>query len=304
MRIHDGVHALKIPFRISVAPGRILERFVYVYLLEGDGRVALIDAGVAGSVEPVSAYLRSIGRDIAEVELVCLTHAHPDHIGGASEIQAASGCRFVAHVADKPWIEDVARQKRERPVPGFDTLVAGPVTVGFPIADGDVIGIPGGRYLEVIHTPGHSRGHLAFSLPEAGILFSGDALPLPGDMPIYEDPVTALASLEKLRGISGVRMLCSSWDDPRSGEEVAGIFDGAAGVFRNVHAAVMAAREEMTASPDGGAGDDPDAVADAVITRLNLPPTCKNPIFIATVRAHLEAIRQGAEWSGPPPSPA
>ena len=85
MQITPSIHAIRHPFRIPVAPGITLDRFVYSYLIYGD-TVTLIDTGVAGCETQIFEYIRSTGRDPSEIALIILTHSHPDHIGAAQAI--------------------------------------------------------------------------------------------------------------------------------------------------------------------------------------------------------------------------
>src|SRR5512137_779298 len=121
MQITPSIHALRHPFKIPVAPGIAIDRFVYSYILAGE-TITLIDTGVAGCENCIFDYIRSIGRDPEEITLIILTHSHPDHIGAAKAIRDATGCSVMAHSSERVWIEDVDRQNRERPVPGFSTL--------------------------------------------------------------------------------------------------------------------------------------------------------------------------------------
>lgn len=224
MRVSEHVHALRIPFQIDIGPGQRLDRFVYCYVVEGDG-ITLIDTGVAGSEKIISDHLDEQGSDLDEVKRIVLTHAHPDHLGAAKAIQAATGCIVAVHRADRPWAEDVELQNRQRPVSGFHELVGGSVKVEQELTDGEKIALGPSLRMEVFHTPGHSPGSCSFLLE--GILFSGDAIPLPGEMPIYDDFASSLASLERLQYTPGARRLCMSWASPTKGVEKS-IADGIA----------------------------------------------------------------------------
>ena len=103
------------------APGLILDRFVYSYLVYGE-TITLIDTGVAGCETHIFDTIRSAGRDPSEIALVILTHSHPDHIGAARAIREATGCSIAAHPAERAWIDDVELQNRERPVRGLHSL--------------------------------------------------------------------------------------------------------------------------------------------------------------------------------------
>ena len=128
MQVSKHVHALRIPFEVISPSGVTVRRFVYVYLIHGK-EVCLIDTGVASSERLIFDYLRKTGRKPAEISMTVLTHSHPDHIGSAQAVKRTSGCSFAAHLGEKAWIEDVALQARERPVPGFNSLVEGPVEI-------------------------------------------------------------------------------------------------------------------------------------------------------------------------------
>jgi glyoxylase-like metal-dependent hydrolase (beta-lactamase superfamily II) len=147
MQVTPHIHALKVPFRIPAGPGRTIDRFVYCFLVYGES-VCLVDSGVAGSEKLIFDYLARTGRSPKEIDILILTHSHPDHIGAAAAIKEASGCTVIAHKEERRWIEDIALQERERPVPGFAALVWDPVSVDHPIEDGDAIKLGGG--LEVI----------------------------------------------------------------------------------------------------------------------------------------------------------
>ena len=100
MRVTDRVHALKIPFRIQTPLGATLERFVYSYVIFGP-RICLVDSGVANSEKAIFGYIREAGRDPGEISHLVLTHSHPDHIGAARAIKAATGCTVLAHPAER-----------------------------------------------------------------------------------------------------------------------------------------------------------------------------------------------------------
>lgn len=181
MQITDRIHALKIPFQITDPSGQKVPRFVYVYLIYGK-RICLIDSGVASSEKIILDYLQETGRRPEEISQLILTHSHPDHMGAARAIKSISGCTVAAHAAEKSWIEDVDLQERERPVPGFKSLVAGSVHVDQTLQDGDLLDLDGVS-MQVLQTPGHSSGSICLWLPEVGALFSADAVPVPGSMP-------------------------------------------------------------------------------------------------------------------------
>ena len=239
MQVAPSVHALRHRFGIPVAPGRILDRFVYSYLVYGES-ITLIDTGVAGCEERIFDSILSFGREPSEISLTILTHSHPDHIGAARVIQEETGCRIAAHPAERAWIEDVEHQNRERPVPGFAMLVGGSVNVDLELHDGDLIKTGGIHEMRVVHTPGHSPGSISLYFPREGVLFSGDAIPVPGGLPVYDDALASARSVQRLRRIPKIRLLLSAWDEPRRDGGAYRAMDRAASYMEMIHRAVLA----------------------------------------------------------------
>ena len=219
MKITETVHAVKHPFRLALGEGQFAERSVYSYILTGE-RICLIDTGVSSTSLLLQEYLRDIGRSPGEISLVLITHSHPDHIGGCKAIRKISPASFGAHFAEKPWIEDVERQVRERPILNFFELVEGSVSVDLDLKEGETILWEAGKGLRVLETPGHSRGALSFLFEKEGVLFSGDAIPSFGTVPVYIDPQTSIKSIQKLQKLSGVKYLLSSWHEPITGDRI------------------------------------------------------------------------------------
>ncbi len=89
-----------------------------------------------------------------DIGLAVLTHAHPDHMGGALAVKERTGCVVAARELEKDWIQDIDLQYRQRPVPGFHRLVEGALTVDRELRDGELIDAGHGRALEVMHPPG------------------------------------------------------------------------------------------------------------------------------------------------------
>jgi len=280
MQVTPSVHAIRHPFRIPAAPGVSLDRFVYSYIVYGE-TITLIDTGVAGCEEQIFSSIRSAGRDPSEVALIILTHSHPDHIGAARAIRQATGCSIAAHPLERAWIEDVGLQNRERPVPGFAMLVGGPVQIDRELGDGEPVkpdGTGAGE-MQVFHTPGHSPGSISLFMQSEGALFSGDAVPVPGDLPVYDDAVASAESVMRLRRLTGIRVLLSAWDEPRIGGEAYRRMDRAVEYLQMIHDAVLA----------GAGTGSPDMVefARKTAAAIGLPPGAANPLLARTFTANL-----------------
>ena len=289
MQISPHVHALRLPFKVPVAPGIALDRFVNSFLIYGKA-ITLIDTGVAGCEREIFDYIRSTGRDPSEISLIVQTHAHPDHIGATQAIQEATGCAVAIHAAERQWIEDVALQNRDRPVPGFDVLVGGPANVNRVLEDGDVLDLDGDHILDLIvfHTPGHSPGSVSLLLRYEGALFCGDAVPVPGDLPVYDDVEQSVQSIRRLNNLDGVDLLLSSWDDPRAGICTCQRINGALAYLQEVHDAVIASAGKDT--------PDPMDLCRRTAKVLGLPPQAVTPLLARTfaanmrVRAHKDLL--------------
>ena len=115
-----------------------------------------------GSLARLHAAIRALGRSPSEITRFVVTHAHPDHLGGAA------GADVLLHPADRD------RAVRLNAGTIARRLALRRVTGTVPIADGEVLPVLGG--LRVVHTPGHTPGSVCLYAAREGILFSGDAL--------------------------------------------------------------------------------------------------------------------------------
>ncbi len=98
-------------------------------------------------------------------EVILLTHGHIDHTNAAAELKSHFGCTVICHDLDKEMVASRG--------PAIWGLERHPCKVDTTVEDGDVINI-GGVGFGVIHTPGHTRGSVCFTLDR--LLFSGDTL--------------------------------------------------------------------------------------------------------------------------------
>jgi glyoxylase-like metal-dependent hydrolase (beta-lactamase superfamily II) len=280
MQITPSIHAIRHSFKVPITPNISIDRFVYSYLIYGE-TITLIDTGVAGGEMQIFDYIRSSGRNPSEISLIILTHSHPDHIGSARAIQQETGCSMAAHPAERAWIEDVDLQNRERPVPGFAALVGGPVNIDNELIDGDSIEPDETRQGEmlVLYTPGHSAGSLSLFLHNEGALFSGDAIPVPGDLPVYDDALLSVRSVNKLKAIRGIRVLLPSWDEPRKVGNVYQQMDLALEYLQHIH--------EVVLDSAGEGIPDPMEFTVKAAAVLGLPPQAVNPLLSRTFAANL-----------------
>ncbi|MFQ5522055.1 MAG: MBL fold metallo-hydrolase [Acidimicrobiia bacterium] len=152
---------------------------------DGDRGLALIDTGYPKHAPAIEKDMHSIGADPSQLTHIIITHAHPDHLGSAKHFS-----RGTIPVAIHPGDTDVARagiiHQTMKPGPGLMNKILFKLLIGskpyeFPafepqasLGDGVVLSIAGG--LEVIHTPGHTAGHVSLLWRrDRRLLFTGDA---------------------------------------------------------------------------------------------------------------------------------
>lgn len=278
MQLTPRIHQLTIPFVVP-APGGPIPRSANVFIICTD-TVTLIDSGVAGAEERIFACLREMGRLPGQIGQLILTHSHPDHVGAARAIREATGCCVAAHGGERNWIEDTALQEQQRPVPGFRTLVGGPVRVDRELFDGERLDLGAGFHLEVLHTPGHSSGSISLHAPAEQALITGDAVLLAGDMPIFDDYPAAQTSLQRLRGCDADWLL-SAWDDPRRGEEAQQRIDESMAWLKLI-------RETVRIVSGGKPAMEPLELCRRVAAELGLPPFAVNPLVARSFMACLK----------------
>lgn len=278
IQLTKHIHAIKIPFQIKTKMGTV-DRFVYVYLIY-DEEIYLIDSGVASSERAVFDYIKQTGRAPEEISWVILTHSHPDHIGAVKTIKQVTDCLVAAHVGEKSWIEDVEQQYKDRPIPNFHSIVGGSVNIDRILEDGDVLDL-GNIRLEVFHTPGHSKGSISLLLHEDKALLAGDAIPLVGSIPIYEDVLTSVNSIKKLKCIKGIEVLLTSWDDPKKDKKAYEIMDESLAYLQHIHEVVLSVYENVSIISED--------FYKQVLLGLGMPQLIVNPLITKSFEAHLKA---------------
>lgn len=280
MQVTPHIHALRIPFQVPVSQELMLDRFVYVYLIVGR-HIHLIDSGVAGSGPIIFDYLQQQGRKPEEITDLILTHAHPDHIGGARSIKQATGCKTYLHPAEVDWAEHIEHQFAERPVPGFYTLVEGSIEIDQAIKEGDTLELEEDIRLRVIHTPGHSPGSISLLFKSEATLLSGDALIPPKEIPLYDDIREMVTTVRSLQTVADISVLLSSWEEPVKGAAVIRERMGQSmDYLRRIHATVC--------EVSGGQEVEPMKLCGQVVQKLGLHPGAVNPLvakgFISSLR--------------------
>ena len=150
------------------------------FLLRGeDGQVTVLDMGLRLSGPRAMAALAWIGSDPSDVTRLLLTHAHTDHAGGAAYVAGRTGRTAQGVGVHADDADSVRTGVAPRPGSRLGRLTARfqgftPLAVDEELTDGQVLPDAGG--LRVIHTPGHSPGHVAYLHEPTGVLVTGDSI--------------------------------------------------------------------------------------------------------------------------------
>ena len=132
---------------------------------EASRQAVLIDPG--GNVPQLLERARAAD---LQIQAIWLTHAHLDHVSGVAEAVELTGVEVWLHAADRP-LYDATQQQGEM----FGLTVRLPPPPDHELVPGEPLRL-GGLDVDVIHVPGHSPGHVAFWVPTAGTVISGDCL--------------------------------------------------------------------------------------------------------------------------------
>jgi glyoxylase-like metal-dependent hydrolase (beta-lactamase superfamily II) len=207
----------------------------YMFIENADD-LTLIDPSFLPQLPILENYVLNAGYNMMNVRRIILTHLHIDHAQAANEIRKRTGAKIYSH-----WIEagylahnppyngpptiqaiiDVLKKSGlsvEELTKEFGSMELEPIIVDEQVSDGDTIGS-----LKVIHTPGHTPGHISLYYDEDRILFGADTIykhvfgaeGMYISPPIVSiDPVTATVSAQRLSKIKFDKLLMSHQDSP------------------------------------------------------------------------------------------
>jgi glyoxylase-like metal-dependent hydrolase (beta-lactamase superfamily II) len=191
-RIEPGLWRIPLPLPFAL-------RSANAYLIAGDGEWVLVDCGLGtpDGEAALRAGLRRAGVDFEHITTLVLTHAHPDHIGLAGPIHAASGAAVRMLGPEAERVYDVWGDSEMRAFRFTDQMYAAngmplddleesvrasrrlrrvihvpPEGAVDPVEDGDILHLAGRAY-RAFWTPGHSDYHLCL-LREDGLFIAGD----------------------------------------------------------------------------------------------------------------------------------
>lgn len=144
------------------------------YLIETDTGLILVDAGMSGSANNILSTIKEFKKPL---ELIVLTHADIDHVGGAATIKRETGAKVAIGIKDAPVLTGKKRGKKVKGPLNLVFKVLAPfvkfeyITPDQILKDGDSVGS-----FKILDTPGHTDGSISLYRASDGVVISGDAL--------------------------------------------------------------------------------------------------------------------------------
>jgi len=173
-------------------PGPFTLQGTNTYLVGRGARRALIDTG-EGKPEYASLLASVLQNEKAAVSSVYITHHHHDHIGGIPSVLDSSPSpislyKYLDAKMDTDSLHQYSPVADKAAFPIDDTTEPASTTT-----------------LEVVYSPGHTKDHIAFYLPEENAIFTGDCV-LGQGTTVFNDLRLYLASVAKLRDLNASRL--------------------------------------------------------------------------------------------------
>jgi glyoxylase-like metal-dependent hydrolase (beta-lactamase superfamily II) len=137
----------------------------YLINREGSSRALIVDPG-----EEAPRLLEEIESRGLELDGILLTHTHFDHVGAVAPVARATGAEVWVPVIEKPVLADIMSYV---PWAGFGPYESWDAE--HTVEGGEKLELAGFE-IDVIFTPGHSPGHVTYSIPSESAVFSGDVL--------------------------------------------------------------------------------------------------------------------------------
>lgn len=171
MRIAEGISLLEIKMHSKGA-------IIYPTLLWDEDNVILIDIGMPGQLLKITEAIEDEGVPYKRLNKVIITHQDLDHTWGLYRLlnESKNTIEILTHEDEKPYIEgekDLVRLN-QRKMAELILKKNPPLNVNKTLKDNDELPYCGG--IKIIHTPGHTPGHICIYHPNSKTLIVGDAL--------------------------------------------------------------------------------------------------------------------------------
>jgi glyoxylase-like metal-dependent hydrolase (beta-lactamase superfamily II) len=213
MKIADHLEMLELSMSVMG-----VKRIVYPTVIWDAANVILVDTGVPTNLETIKKQMQDAGTSFAKLNIIIASQQDIDHVAGIRGIIKENAQVLVfAHEEDRPYIQGDKKVKRlnskfmerikdlpeEERLSVIDMFENSSVKVDRALSDGEVLPYCGG--ITVIHTPGHTPGHISLYHQKSKTLIAGDAMNIldgqlvgPNRDPMSEDKVNASDALKSL----------------------------------------------------------------------------------------------------------
>lgn len=201
---------------------------IHPTLIWDETGATLVDAGFPGQFEQLIQAVTKAGVPFAHIKRVIITHQDWDHIGTLPAIAATNNeVKIYAHASEKPYLEgtipylkmtpekiavrvqSLPKEMRENAAAIFESIPT--FSIDQVLADGEKLPF---HEIEIIHTPGHTPGHVCLYVKSHRLLIAGDQLRIENDCLVgpakmyTPDMPTALQSLKKLVAYDIEHIIC------------------------------------------------------------------------------------------------
>ena len=200
----------------------------YPVLFHDGVSTMLVDTGFPWHLPMLESAIASLGVQLKALRRIVLTHQDIDHISNARLLRNISGATIMAHHGDVPYIQGEKHLMKLNPAFIASMLATMPeaaresanrvysnpssVPVDQQVSDGETI--PLGVGVQVIHTPGHTPGHISLYIPSEELLIAGDALRVENGQLVgpnkahTPDMAQAMDSVRKIAKLKIDKVLC------------------------------------------------------------------------------------------------
>ena len=137
----------------------------YLFRRDGSDRALMVDPG-----DEAPKLLNVVEELGVTLDAILLTHTHFDHVGAVAPVAKATGAEVWVPEIEKPVLADI---NSFVPWPGFGPFESHDAE--HTLTGGEKLELAGFE-IDVLFTPGHSPGHVSFSIPDEAAVFSGDVL--------------------------------------------------------------------------------------------------------------------------------
>jgi hydroxyacylglutathione hydrolase len=156
MRIRNGVYLYKEKGTLDANTYVITDEFT-----------VLIDPGLENYLEQRLKEMQDDGIDPKDIDVIAITHLHPDHCGATAALKDISGAKVALHPLQVDYLDIMVKESRK--FLGVETIKK--FSADFVLEERLSLGK---AELEILHTPGHSPGSICFYAEDKKILICGD----------------------------------------------------------------------------------------------------------------------------------